>query len=145
MFTPDREQMRKFYRDAWRKHTDGLPMEPLEALVSAVIAMHPEYHQLLDNEDADLDKDYLPEAGQTNPFLHMGMHIALNEQISTDRPPGITNLYKQLLIKNPDQHETQHSMMECLGEALWQSQQDGLPPNDMNYFNCLKKLLKRSR
>ena len=115
-------------------------MEPLEALVSAVIAMHPEYQQMLENEHGDLDQDYLPEGGQTNPFLHMGMHIALNEQISTNRPPGITDLYKQLLNKNADQHEAQHSMMECLGEALWRAQRNQAMPDEETYLHCLQKL-----
>ena len=116
-------------------------MEALEAMVADVILMHPEYHALLENELSDLDKDYTPDQGQTNPFLHMGMHIALSEQIATNRPIGITGIYQQLLMKHGESHKAHHLMMECLGESLWQAQRNGLPPDENDYLNCLNNLI----
>lgn len=142
LYPQDRNQLRNFYREAWRKQREKLPVEPLEALVADVIAMHPEYHAMLEKTD-DLDQDYLPENGQTNPFLHMGMHIALREQFSTNRPSGIAGIYQQLLIKLGDTHEAEHLMMECLAETLWQAQQANRNPDDQFYLECLRKALQK--
>ena len=91
-------------------------------------------------DSAALDNDYTPEMGQTNPFLHMGMHIALYEQLSTNRPAGIKDVYEKLQRKTEDIHETEHRMMECLGEAMWQAQRNNTMPDDASYLLCLKKL-----
>jgi len=91
MFGNDRRQMRLFFTEAWSKQKSGLPMEPMEKIVAEIIQQHPEYHSTLEQQDLALEKDYLPDSGETNPFLHMSMHISLQEQISTNRPPGITS------------------------------------------------------
>lgn len=144
MFYPqDRNQLRNFYREAWRKHQEKLPMEPLEALIADIVSIHPEYHAMLESESADLDRDYLPEDGQTNPFLHMGMHITLREQCSTDRPNGIASIYKQILISTGDLHTAEHLMMDCLGETMWQAQRNNAIPDENFYLKCLKNLIKK--
>lgn len=137
-FGNDRDALRAAYRDAWRKHVEGRPLEPLEAALADVIAAHPEYHGALD-ENA-LDRDYLPERGESNPFLHMGMHMALREQVSTDRPAGIAAVHRALATRLGDGHEAEHRMMECLGEALWQAQRSGTAPDEAAYMDCLKRL-----
>ncbi|WP_456375748.1 DUF1841 family protein [Thiolapillus sp.] len=139
LFGQDRSRLRKYYLQAWKKKRDGKPLESLESLIATVIEQHPEYHALLQSEDA-LDRDYTPEAGQTNPFLHMGMHISLAEQISTDRPAGIRDIYHKIWTKLGDAHDTEHRMMECLGLALWEAQQQNRAPDEQAYLECLKKL-----
>ncbi|OGT19902.1 MAG: hypothetical protein A2V90_02255 [Gammaproteobacteria bacterium RBG_16_57_12] len=142
LFGQDRDQLRRQFFEAWRKRRTRLPLTPLEQTIAGVIAMHPEYHSLLENEDRLLQHDYLPEeAGATNPFLHLGLHIALHEQLGTDRPAGIRDLARQLLLKIKDPHETEHRMMECLAETLWQSQRNHTFPDEQGYLNCLRNLL----
>ena len=116
-------------------------MQPLEKLVLEIIKQHPEYHQYLDDEDSALTMDFLPEQGMTNPFLHMGMHITIREQVSTDRPPGIRIIYQQGLNKLQSMHELEHNMMDCLAEALWKAQQDNTLPDESCYLECLKRIL----
>jgi len=113
-------------------------MEPLEAVVAKIIELHPEYHALFENETAELDKDYTAEMGQTNPFLHMAMHISIQEQLSTKRPTGIEQLHEAMLKKKNDPHETEHLMMECLGKMLWEAQSQNRAPDESDYLNCLK-------
>ena len=135
-----REQLRQFYCSAWEKHrTQQASLSPLEQQVVAVIKEHPEYHALLENPDASLNADFLPEMGDTNPFLHLGMHLGIREQVSTDRPPGIAELY-QRLVSLKGIHDAEHAMMDCLGEALWQAQQNQTAPDDILYLDCLGKL-----
>ena len=114
-------------------------MEPLEMVIAAIIERHPEYHTLFENETAELDRDYTPEMGQTNPFLHMAMHISIQEQLSTKRPPGIEQIFASLLRKHNDAHETEHLMMECLGKMLWEAQSQNKMPDDKDYLDCLNK------
>jgi len=138
MFGQDRTELRQMFFTAWKKHQNKQIMEPLEAVVTKIIELHPEYHALFENETAELDKDYTPEMGQTNPFLHMAMHISIQEQLSTKRPAGIEQLYQSILNKNKDPHETEHLMMECLGKMLWEAQSQNRAPDEADYLNCLK-------
>ncbi len=140
LFGQNRDELRRFYVQAWRKYREQSPLQPLEALVCEVIALHPEYHAMLEDEEQALAREFSPEGGQSNPFLHMGMHIALHEQLSTNRPAGIAAAYEQLLKKHRDQHKVEHRMMECLGQAMWEAQRSGLPPDEGAYLDCLKRI-----
>lgn len=140
-FGQNREQLRQFFIGAWQKYLAQAPLEPLEKIVAGVIAEHPEYQAFLEKGDSALERDYLPELGETNPFLHMGMHIALREQINTNRPLGISEIYQKLLSKYPDHHEVEHRMVECLGETLWRAQRDGTQPDELAYLEHLRRLL----
>lgn len=141
MFGNDRMQMRRFFTDAWRKACAGEELIPLERLLAEIIRQHPEYQPLLEAPDSALDKDFLPDFGETNPFLHMGMHISLQEQIGTDRPLGIRQLYQQVAQRVGDNHEAEHQMMECLGKMLWEAQRENRMPDEQAYLRCIRNLL----
>lgn len=138
-----RDQLRQTYIEAWRKRRERLPMEPLEAQISDVIELHPEYQAALENPDRVLDRDYAPEGGQSNPFLHMGLHLAVRDQIGTDRPPGIRQCFIDLAHKLGDEHGAEHQMIECLAEALWEAQRSGQPPNELAYLERVRALARR--
>ena len=135
-----REEMRQLFIDSWNKRLAKVPMQPIEETVATVVAEHPEYHGLLERTDAALSRDYLPEFGETNPFLHMAMHITLREQLGTNRPQGVADIYRRLLAKHNDSHEVEHRMAECLGEALWRAQRDNKAPDEASYLECLQRL-----
>jgi len=140
MISDEREKLRQFYCDTWQKHlaqTESL--SPLEQQITAVVKEHPEYHQLLENTEASIKADYMPEMGDSNPFLHMGMHLGLREQVSTDRPAGIAELY-QSLVTLKGVHDAEHEMIECLAEAIWQAQQNQTIPDEASYLECLGKI-----
>lgn len=141
MYSSQRTDMRQFFRVAWEKLRNQQPMEPIESLIAAVVSEHPEYHSLLEGTDAVLDQDFTAMNGQTNPFLHLGMHLSIREQLSIQQPLGITAIYQKLIKKHGDAHKAEHQMMECLGQILWQSQQLGQPPDQNAYLACLKKLV----
>lgn len=139
----DRGGLRRLYCAAWRKHRAGQPLEPLEHQIVTVIEQHPEYHSLLEDEAEAVGRDFTPEAGQSNPFLHMGLHLAIREQSATDRPAGIAAIRTQLAERLADPHEAEHRMLERLGEALWLSQRTGQPPDEAAYLDSLRRLLSR--
>ena len=136
-----RSSLRRMYVEAWRKHRESLPVEPVEDQIIRVVSLHPEYAQLLESGPAALGRDYTPEEGQTNPFLHMGLHLAIREQVATDRPAGIAVVHRSLAARLGDVHDAEHAMIECLGEALWNAQRAGLPPEDAQYLESLRRLL----
>lgn len=115
-------------------------MSPLEQIVAQVVEQHPEYHALIEDPDAP-ERDFPVEGGQTNPFLHMGMHITLAEQLGSDRPAGIRALYRRLAERTGDAHAAEHRMMECLGSILWEAQRSGQMPDENEYLVCLKRLV----
>lgn len=140
IYSRDRNEMRGFFTGIWEKYRKSLPLEPLEHLIAEVIVTHPEYQALLETPEAALARDYFPESGQSNPFLHMGMHIALREQLAADRPAGIVAIHRTLLLQRQDNHEVEHCMAECLGETLWRAQRDNAQPDETAYLGCLQKL-----
>ncbi len=142
MFTTDRDQLRRFFMQAWHKHQQNQPLEPLEHIIAKVVELHPEYHAILADEDQAVAREFHAEMGETNPFMHMGMHIALHEQLSSQRPSGIVDIYQGLLNQLQDPHAVEHSMMKCLSEALWQAQQNNTQPDEQAYLACLRQKLK---
>jgi hypothetical protein len=140
MFGNDRTQMRRMFTDSWTKMQQGMTLEPLEQLVAEIVRQHPEYHAMLEKPDSALQRDFLPEGGETNPFLHMAMHISIKEQLATERPAGIGDLYRQLVSRKGDPHEVEHLLMECLGEMLWEAQRNGIMPDEMAYLECVRRL-----
>lgn len=137
----DRSGLRRHYVDAWRKHRAGTPLEPLEHQLVAAIEQHPEYHPLFENDEQALGRDYTPESGQSNPFLHLGLHLAIREQVATDRPAGIAAVHRELSRHLGDPHEAEHRMLEKLGEAIWFSQRTGRPPDEAAYLESLRQLI----
>jgi hypothetical protein len=136
----DRHQTRAVFFRAWARHRENLPLEGVEPLIVAVALRHPEYHALLEHPARAGDRDYLPEGGQTNPFLHLGMHIAIEEQLALDQPRGIRAHYQRLLTRLADEHAVQHHIMECLSEWLWRAGRDGTAPPETDYLGCLARL-----
>jgi Domain of unknown function (DUF1841) len=135
-----RDHLRRVYIEAWRKRREGLPIEPLEAQVADVIALHPEYHAALERGDDALDRDYTPEGGQSNPFLHMGLHLAVRDQIATDRPAGMRKAFQTVAAHLGSEHEAEHRIIECLAEAMWEAQRSGRPPDETAYLQRVLRL-----
>ncbi len=141
MFVQNRNEARDYFFQVWNKHKNKLPLEPIEVVISDVITEHPEYHHYLDDKESFAENDFKPEQNQTNPFLHMGMHIALKEQVSADRPNGITQVFNQLIAKSVSTHDAEHKMMECLGQSLWEAQRNNTMPDENNYLECLRRIV----
>lgn len=138
IFGQNRGELRQMYIDAWQKRLDGLPMSPLEIQIADVIALHPEYHSALSG--VEIDKDYTPEARETNPYLHMGLHLSLREQVATDRPAGISRLFSELAGRLGDAHIAEHRMIDCLAETLWEAQSQNHAPDEQRYLERLRNL-----
>lgn len=142
IFGQDRDELRRMYADAWRKRCAGEPLSPLESQIARVIEDHPEYHAMF--ADFDPQAEYTVEQGETNPFLHMGLHLAIRDQVATDRPAGVRTVYESLCAKLSDRHTAEHRMLDCLAESLWESQSSHAPPDEQQYLERVKRLLKRS-
>jgi hypothetical protein len=137
MFNPSRDQARRMFFDTWRKYRAGEPLSGIETLVIDVVLDHPEYHGILERPDRHIDRDYAPEHGETNPFLHMSIHLAITEQLSINQPAGLKERYESLLTQTGDAHAAQHEVMDCLAEMIWQAQRNQTPPDPQLYLACL--------
>lgn len=140
-FSDDRKQLRDQFRQAWRKKLAGETLEPLEKQIATLIEEHPCYHSIMLQDDDVLDQDFTHEHANENPFLHLSLHLALREQVGTNRPSGIQEVTRLLLLKYQDGHDLEHRMMACLGEFLWDAQRQGLAPDEIAYLERLKELL----
>jgi hypothetical protein len=146
VFTPTRDEVRRFFRDAWHKHQSQQLLTPLEAMALDWMIEHPEYHELLAGGELET-RDFRIEDGATNPFLHLSMHLAIAEQLSIDQPPGIRAAFEKLVARRGDAHAAAHDVMECLGEVVWSAQRAGhaVPPDAMSaqYLECLARRASR--
>lgn len=141
MFVESRDEAREFFFAVRRKMRTGSELEPIEAVLASVIERHPEYHAVLDRPEAALTRDFDGSDGAPNPFFHMGLHIALIEQLQTDRPSGVREVYQQLVGgKAVDAHAAEHRMMDCLADMLWDAGRSGRPPDETVYIERLRRL-----
>jgi len=139
MFTPSRDEARRFLVEAWSKHRAKQPLSGLEQLAAGLVALHPEYHAVIENPERFADRDWNPEAGEANPFLHLSLHLAVAEQIGIDQPPGIRAQFERLRAARVDEHAALHAVLECLGEVMWSAQRHGTPPDAALYIACLER------
>jgi hypothetical protein len=139
MFNPSRDQARDFLFDLWAKHQAKAPLTPLESLALDVVLRHPEYHPVLADRERHLERDWKPEGGETNPFLHLMMHVAIEEQLSIDQPPGIRAAVQALARRRDSEHDARHDVMDCLAEMIWNAQRHGVPFDNAAYLDCLER------
>jgi len=137
IFGEDRNELRQMYSTAWKKHGDRELLSPLESQIAQVIDDHPEYH---DAVSSDLDREFTVEGGETNPFLHMGLHLGIREQVATDRPAGIAAIFRGLAGRIGDAHLAEHRMIDCLAETLWEAQSNDSAPDESQYLERLRQL-----
>jgi hypothetical protein len=138
MFAPSRDEARRFLAGAWAKYREGRPLSALEGRVVEIVALHPEYHGLLEHVERHVDRDWTPDGGTANPFLHLSLHLAVAEQLAIDQPPGIRGEYERILRARGDAHAALHDVLECLGETVWQAQRSGSAPDGALYLQCLR-------
>ncbi|MFA7351441.1 MAG: DUF1841 family protein [Methylotenera sp.] len=139
LYNPSRDQARQFLFDAWTKFKQNAPLSDLEKIAVEVIQMHPEYQPILEAPKRYMQQQYFPEMGETNPFLHLSLHLSVIEQISINQPIGITEVYATLQQKHDDKHMAQHDLLECLAETIWQAQRNNTPLDSGHYLNLLKQ------
>lgn len=137
IFAQDRNELRAMYSNAWRKHGAREPLSPLEAQIAEVIEQHPEYEHAI---SSGIERDYKVEGGETNPFLHMGLHLGIREQVATDRPAGIAAVFTKLADAIGDPHTAEHRMIDCLAETLWDAERHNRAPDELQYLECLQRL-----
>jgi len=139
LFNPTRDEVREFFFGLWAKSRAGEALTPLESMALAIAMEHPEYHAILADPERYRDREWRPEGGETNPFLHLSMHLAIEEQLSIDQPPGIREAARRLAEKHGSEHEGRHAIMECLAEAVWQAQRNGAAFDNASYLDCLAR------
>jgi hypothetical protein len=143
MFQPSQQDVRRFFCAAAAKHSDGSVLTPMEDIAARWIAQHPEYRDDLADEAAALARIYTVEEGRSNPFLHLSMHLTIEEQCSIDQPTGIRQAVALLAARRNSLHEAHHEVMECLGEMVWASQRSGLPPDGQAYLEAVRQRATR--
>ena len=141
MFNPSRDQVRQFFFDTWAKYRTGQPLAGAEQPALQAILAHPEYHAMLGDPERWRDRDYPPELGETNPFMHLAMHLAIAEQVAIDQPAGLRERYRRLAEHCGDGMQAEHQIMDCLAEMIWQSQRAGAAYDAVAYLHCLDRKL----
>ncbi len=138
MFNPSRDEVRRFFIDTWAKHRAGHPLEGLETVALGLLLEHPEYHPLLEEGEKHIDRDWSPDSGVTNPFLHLSLHLAVEEQLSVDQPFGIRAAFDALSERLASAHDAKHAILECLGETIWKAQRHGTGLDANAYVDCIR-------
>lgn len=139
LFNPSRDEVRQFFFDAWTKFKQQKVLTDLEKMAVGIMHLHPEYHAILDMPEQYLQQAYYPELGETNPFLHMSLHLSIQEQISINQPTGITQAYGKLCTRYQQEHEAQHALLECLAETIWQAQRNQTGMDAARYLQLIEQ------
>jgi len=139
MFSPSRDEVRRFFTDSWGKYRRGEPLSGLEQTALEVMLLHPEYRAVLEEPERSLTREFTPEGGELNPFLHLSLHLAIEEQLSIDHPKGIRSRFEALAARMGSEHEAKHAVLECLGETVWEAQRTGTAPDEAAYLECLDR------
>lgn len=139
MFSPSRDQARRLFIDAWARYRRREVLSPMEGIAADLVLSHPEYQSVLEDDEQALSRDYTPESGTANPFLHLALHLAIEEQIAIDQPAGIRAAVEDLASRRDERHDALHVALECLGEALWRAQRAGVPLDGADYLECIRK------
>lgn len=139
LFNPSRDEVRQFFFDAWAKFKQKNVLTDLEKMAVGIMHMHPEYHTILDHPEQYLEQAYYPEMGETNPFLHMSLHLSIQEQISINQPIGITQAYGKLCTSFQQEHEAQHALLECLAETIWLAQRNHTGLDAAHYLGLIEQ------
>ncbi len=143
MYNPSRQQARQFFLEVWKKQQQQAPLTPLESVAWDIIRHHPEYHALFDTPERALEQEWFPEQGQSNPFLHLGLHLALEEQLSIDQPSGIVRYFKLWCEQLKDEHAARHQLQESLAEMIWSAQRNATPLDSEHYLLLLEQAWQR--
>lgn len=138
MFNPSRDQVRSFFIETWRKHRAREVLSPLETIAADILEHHPEYHPVVEDPES-VDRDFVPEDGQVNPFLHLSLHLAIEEQLSIDQPPGLRTAFEAACAHRGDRHAALHDVLECLGETIFNAQRNSTAPDGQAYVACVRR------
>lgn len=141
MFNPSRDQVRSFLFEVYRKLKANELLTPLETHTADIVKRHPEYHDILGRPEDFKERDWTPESGQMNPFLHLSLHLAILEQLSIDQPQGIRALHTALLTRGLDEHGAEHIILDALAETLWASQKSGHAMDPEVYLARIRRAL----
>lgn len=139
MFTPNRDEVRQFFAASWQKHRARAPLTAMEGLAVDIVLVHPEYQAALVRFDAAAQSEFPVEQGAMNPFLHLSLHLAVEEQLSIDQPAGLRAEFERILAHSGDRHAATHALLDCLGETVWRSQRDRSPPDADAYLECVRR------
>jgi hypothetical protein len=129
-----RDSLRQTYSAAWHKRIAGLPLSALETLITDVITLHPEYQALINDSARTVEFEPGKDGTRENPFMHLGLHMAVREQIAIDRPAGVRDLHHSLCANLGGVHAADHVLMQALGETLWEAQRSGQAPDEIKYL-----------
>ena len=143
MFNPSRDEVRRFFCDTWGKYRRAESISGLEQIALGVMLLHPEYHALLEDPERAAAREFSPEGGELNPFLHLSLHLAVEEQLAIDQPRGIRDRFGELLATGSE-HDAKHAVVECLGETIWEAQRAGRAPDEQGYLDCLARKARRA-
>lgn len=138
MFNPSRDQVRQFFTETWRKRCGGEVLTQLEHIAADLIELHPEYHALLEDADA-VSREFAPDDGGINPFLHLSLHLAIEEQLSIDQPPGLRTAFARCQLRRGNRHDALHDVLECLGETVFNAQRKQAPLDAAAYVDCVRR------
>ncbi|STZ76440.1 DUF1841 family protein [Bergeriella denitrificans] len=142
MYDVNTHDVRRFFAGVWQQRLQPLGLDGLQQKALRIIEAHPEYHRYLADIEQYLDKTWQPEDGESNPFLHMSLHLSLQEQAAIDQPPGIRHIHQTLCARyNGDWVSAEHDMMDALAETLWEAQRYGRGLDVNAYITRLRRLI----
>ncbi|AUZ04077.2 MULTISPECIES: DUF1841 family protein [Vitreoscilla] len=142
MYDVNTHDVRRYFAHVWQNRLNPLQLDALQQKALRIIEAHPEYQVYLENIEDYLDKNWTPEEGQTNPFLHLSLHLSIQEQVGINQPFGIRTIHQKLVgMYNDNWVKAEDEMMEALVETIWQAQRHNQGLDVNAYMTRLRRLV----
>ena len=142
MYDVNTTDVRRFFGHVWQLRQQPHLLDALQHKALRIMEAHPEYAHYLNHIERYLDHNWTPEQGETNPFLHLSLHLSIQEQVGIDQPFGIRAIHQKLVgMHNDNWVKAEDEMMDALVETIWQAQRHNQGLDVNAYMTRLRKLV----
>lgn len=132
----NRQYMYEIWQHAKANDLDQLSEE--EQQIGKLMLEHEEYHNQFEFADALEDYQFDPESG-VNPFLHISIHVIVENQLKSKQPIEAYQFYNSIRRKKVSHHETIHLIGNIFAPLMFQVLKRKEPFDNELYQQLLKK------
>jgi hypothetical protein len=133
-----RESNRQRLHEVWVAAKAGRPLAGEEAAYAKAMLDHPEYHNAWEFADQVGAAEYVVDGA--NPFLHITVHVIIENQLAQGDPPEVAKTLERLLGQGMGRHGAIHAIAAAFMEVAFPAFQGREPFNTKRYIKKVRRL-----
>ncbi len=123
---------KKRVQEVWGKIKEEKELSPEDKKLAKILLEHEEYSNLWDAISSHPKK----RAEQINPYLHVYLHIAIENQIGEENPRQVGRYVSQSI----DKHKAIHEIIAIFSEHLFEALKYRKPLDRLKYIQRLNEM-----